>query len=302
MSREDSRHRGRVGRRTGLLKCSSYLMLQDTDCWKLNVICAVSWSGMNAQPILATNICLGSTIDECSRLLRGSRPEKALWAMAGGDPEHHQHGGQVLLAPWCIFDFEFHHRLILGDTFNATSLRQTAKEMLLANSKKLDLIPDWRKKLSTRTELTLEVLGELARNSLWSRDILVLWQFGTSSPDLFLAMYPVICHSAVTTDYCSSLISSFCFDYSTSIYWCFSSNMLHLVMIGDTIISKHCIISLLNKLTQKAGQWQGYARGQHLYHMYSTTYSLNLNWVFYVLIQTNNWPIYHCKHIYKVHV
>ena len=76
--------------------------------------------------------------------------------------------------------------------------------------------------------------------------------------------------------------------------------MLHLVMIGDTIISKHCIISLLNKLTQKAGQWQGYARGQHLYHMYSTTYSLNLNWVFYVLIQTNNWPIYHCKHIYKV--
>ena len=179
MSREDSRHCGRVGRRTGLLKCSSYLMLQDTDCWKLNVICAVSWSGMNAQPILATNICLGSTIDECSRLLRGSRPEKALWAMAGGDPEHHQHGGQVLLAPWCTFDHEFHRRLILGDTFNATSLRQTAKEMLLANSKKLDLIPDWRKKLSTRTELTLEVLGELARNSLWSRDILVLWHFDT---------------------------------------------------------------------------------------------------------------------------
>ena len=67
---------------------------------------------------------------------------------------------------YCIFDLEFHRRLILGDTFNATSLRQTAKEMLLANSKKLDLIPDWRKKLSTRTELTLEVLGELARNSL----------------------------------------------------------------------------------------------------------------------------------------
>ena len=58
------------------------------------------------------------------------------------------------------------HRLILGDTFNAVNLRQTAKEMLLANSKKLDMIPDWRKKLSTRTELTLEVLGELARNSL----------------------------------------------------------------------------------------------------------------------------------------
>ena len=58
------------------------------------------------------------------------------------------------------------HRLILGDTYNAVNLRQTAKEMLLANSKKLDMIPDWRKKLSTRTELTLEVLGELARNSL----------------------------------------------------------------------------------------------------------------------------------------
>jgi len=57
-------------------------------------------------------------------------------------------------------------RLILGDTYNAVNLRRTAKEMLLANSKKLDLIPDWRKKLSTRTELTLEVLGELARNSL----------------------------------------------------------------------------------------------------------------------------------------
>jgi len=53
-------------------------------------------------------------------------------------------------------------RLILGDTYSAVNLRQTAKEMLLANSKKLDQIPDWRKKLSTRTELTLEVLGELA--------------------------------------------------------------------------------------------------------------------------------------------
>ena len=50
----------------------------------------------------------------------------------------------------------------MGDTYSAVNLRQTAKEMLLANSKKLDLIPDWRKKLSTRTELTLEVLGELA--------------------------------------------------------------------------------------------------------------------------------------------
>ena len=59
------------------------------------------------------------------------------------------------------------HRLILGDTYSAVNLRQTAKEMLLANSKKLDQIPDWRKKLSTRTELTLEVLGELA-SSLWS--------------------------------------------------------------------------------------------------------------------------------------
>ena len=66
----------------------------------------------------------------------------------------------------CLFLEISQHRLILGDTYNAVSLRHTAKEMLLANSKKLDLIPDWRKKLSTRTELTLEVLGELARNSL----------------------------------------------------------------------------------------------------------------------------------------
>jgi len=57
-------------------------------------------------------------------------------------------------------------RLILGDTFNAEKLRYTAKEMLLANSKKLDSIPDWRNKLATRTELVLEVLGELARSSL----------------------------------------------------------------------------------------------------------------------------------------
>ena len=86
--------------------------------------------------------------------------------MAGRDSQHHQHGGQVLLLSDVITLNLFSRRLILGDTFNAEKLRYTAKEMLLANSKKLDSIPDWRNKLATRTELVLEVLGELARSSL----------------------------------------------------------------------------------------------------------------------------------------
>ena len=86
--------------------------------------------------------------------------------MAGRNPQHHQHGGQVLLLGDVITLNLLSRRLILGDTFNADKLRYTAKEMLLANSKKLDSIPDWRNKLATRTELVLEVLGELARSSL----------------------------------------------------------------------------------------------------------------------------------------
>jgi len=57
-------------------------------------------------------------------------------------------------------------RLIMGDTFSAERLRKIAKDMLIENSKKLDLIPDWKRKLATRTELTLEVLEELAKNAL----------------------------------------------------------------------------------------------------------------------------------------
>ena len=38
--------------------------------------------------------------------------------------------------------------------------------MLVENSKKLELITDWKTKLAARTELVLEVLEELARNSL----------------------------------------------------------------------------------------------------------------------------------------
>merc|ERR1711934_807179 len=47
------------------------------------------------------------------------------------------------------------NRLILGDTYSAVNLRQTAKEMLLANSKKLDQIPDWRKKRTRKRRLRL---------------------------------------------------------------------------------------------------------------------------------------------------
>ena len=57
-------------------------------------------------------------------------------------------------------------RLILGDTYSAFQLRAVAKDMLIDNSKKLELIPDWKRKLATRTELVLEVLEELAKNSL----------------------------------------------------------------------------------------------------------------------------------------
>ena len=112
--------------------------------------------------------CQGSTFDERRRLLCGAWAKKTLWAMAGWDSQHHQHGGQVLLPSDVITLNLLSRRLILGDTFNADKLRYTAKEMLLANSKKLDSIPDWRNKLATRTELVLEVLGELARSSLWT--------------------------------------------------------------------------------------------------------------------------------------
>jgi hypothetical protein len=40
--------------------------------------------------------------------------------------------------------------LILGDTYHATRLRDRAKQMLLENSKKLNLITDWKEKLATR--------------------------------------------------------------------------------------------------------------------------------------------------------
>jgi hypothetical protein len=40
--------------------------------------------------------------------------------------------------------------LILGDTYHAARLRDRAKQMLLENSKKLDLIMDWKEKLATR--------------------------------------------------------------------------------------------------------------------------------------------------------
>ena len=116
--------------------------------------------------LISILFCQGSTFDERRRLLRGAWAKKTLWAMAGWDSQHHQHGGQVLLLSDVITLNLFSRRLILGDTFNAEKLRYTAKEMLLANSKKLDSIPDWRNKLATRTELVLEVLGELARSSL----------------------------------------------------------------------------------------------------------------------------------------
>ena len=53
-----------------------------------------------------------------------------------------------------------------GDTYSADRLRRLAKEMLVENSKKLELITDWKTKLAARTELVLEVLEELAKNSL----------------------------------------------------------------------------------------------------------------------------------------
>ena len=116
--------------------------------------------------LISMLFCQGSTFDERRRLLCGAWVKKTLRAMAGRDSQYHQHGGQVLLPSDVITLNLFSRRLILGDTFNAEKLRYTAKEMLLANSKKLDSIPDWRNKLATRTELVLEVLGELARSSL----------------------------------------------------------------------------------------------------------------------------------------
>ena len=53
-----------------------------------------------------------------------------------------------------------------GDTYSAARLRRLAKEMLVQNFKKLDEIPDWKKKLAARTELLLEVVEELAKNAL----------------------------------------------------------------------------------------------------------------------------------------
>ena len=41
-------------------------------------------------------------------------------------------------------------RLILGDTHSADRLRTLAKKMLIENSKMLESIPDWKRKLATR--------------------------------------------------------------------------------------------------------------------------------------------------------
>ena len=78
-------------------------------------------------------------------------------------------GLKRLCEDWLIFGLDTTNmvdRLILGDTYNAANLRRVAKEMLLENAKKLEQVPDWQAKLATRTQLVLEVFGDLAKSSM----------------------------------------------------------------------------------------------------------------------------------------